>query len=378
VFDVTLPKLNNNDVTYVLTEWLFEEGAEVPADEAVAVVETSKASEDLVVEQGGFLHRVVPAGREYGVGTVIAKLFASEEERRSHLDTAAQSESAGRPGTEVVLTKSALDAAAELGVDPERLRELGKPVVKRRDVEEFAAARAAEDDGGEVETVRLTPVQRAVGEVVTRAHHTIPAAYAVVKVPVDAALDLRRRLLGDNVEVGLPELVVKAVAGLRGRFPMLFGAPREDGTVEIAPGAHVGVTVDLGKGLYIPVVRDAETRSLREIADTMLDFRFDALRGSFKESDLAGGNITVSLNNDDDIVLARPIIFSGQTCMLCLCATQRELLLDAGGAVVESHFVNLGIAYDHRVVNGREAMLFARELRAALCDERALSALAES
>jgi 2-oxoglutarate dehydrogenase E2 component (dihydrolipoamide succinyltransferase) len=300
-------------------------------------------------------------------------VFDSEQERQEYLAAGRRTHERDEPAGEVVVTKSARDAAGELGLDLAELRALGTRVIKRHDVEEFAAARSADAPaapGTGAERVALSPAQRTVGEVVTRSHEAIPAAFAVIKVPVDAALrqcaDLATRSGGAP---GLPELLVKAIAALRERFPLFFGHYETDGAVSLTGGAHVGVTLDLGKGLYIPVVRDAGDRSLTEVADALMYFRIGALRGTFQESELAGGNITVALNNDRDIILARPIIFSGQTCMVCLCATQEEVYRKPEGDFDVRRFVNLGLTYDHRVINGRDAMAFLGELRAVLADE---------
>jgi 2-oxoglutarate dehydrogenase E2 component (dihydrolipoamide succinyltransferase) len=385
MFEITIPKLNNNDTSYILVEWVIGDGEEVAPDAPIAVVETSKAAEELVAEKGGVLHHVVGLNAEVELGAVIGRVFDTEQERQEYLAAGRHTQETDEPVGEVVVTKSARDAAGELGIDLAELRGLGKKVLKRRDVEEFAAARSAEAPAepapGEqagTERVTLSRAQRAVGEVVARSHQTIPAAFAVIKVPVDAALrwcaDVATRSDGAP---GLPELLVKAIAGLRERYPLFFGHYEADGTVSLTGGAHVGVTLDLGKGLYIPVVRDAGNRPLTEVTDALMDFRISALRGTFQESELTGGNITISLSNDDGIVLARPIIFSGQTCMVCLCATQEEVYRTSEGDVDVRRFVNLGLTYDHRVVNGRDATAFLGELRAVLADEAACARLAE-
>jgi 2-oxoglutarate dehydrogenase E2 component (dihydrolipoamide succinyltransferase) len=400
MYEVTLPKLNNNDTSYVLVDWLVADGGEVAEDTPIAVVETSKAAEELVAEKGGILHHCVAVTAEIEIGAVVGRIFATSEDRRQYLaaETGTETGTAPEPGadtgvggsgSDVVITRSAAEAAAELGVDIADLRTLGRKVLKRRDVEEHAAARSAapatrDPDNAaarlvtspEAGTVRLSPAQRAVGQVVTRSHHEVPAGFAVVKVPVDTAL----RVLGEisartQVAIGLPELLVKAVAGLRAGFPLCFGGYRDDGTVLLSEGAHVGVTLDLGAGLYIPVIKDAQAKPLVEIADTLMDLRVSALRGSFRERELAGGNITISLNNDPDIVLAGPIIFTGQTCMLCLCSTQEEVYRTGGGDFDVRHYVHLGVTYDHRVVNGREAALLLQALKSALTDEEVLTGL---
>jgi 2-oxoglutarate dehydrogenase E2 component (dihydrolipoamide succinyltransferase) len=282
------------------------------------------------------------------------------------------------PIADVVITRSAREAAGELGIDLAGLHALGKQIVRRRDVEELAAGKrgavSAETEPTDPANITLSSAQRAVGQVVSRSHQDIPAAFLAVKVPVDAALGLPARIMArSGVLLGLPELLIKAVAVLRGRFPLFFGSYQPSGAVSLVPGAHTGVTLDLGRGLYIPVIQHADRKSLTEIADIMADFRISALRGSFRADELAGGNITISLSNEADIVLARPIVFPGQTCILCLCGTQQELCRDDEGEIYTSRYVNLGIAYDHRVINGRDAVLFMREIKHLLADPALLS-----
>ena len=79
--DITIPKLNTIDTSYTLVEWLFPEGAEVPPDSAVAVVETSKAAAELVCDEGGILHRIAEPPAECEAGAVIGRLFATDAER---------------------------------------------------------------------------------------------------------------------------------------------------------------------------------------------------------------------------------------------------------------------------------------------------------
>lgn len=125
------------------------------------------------------------------------------------------------------------------------------------------------------------------------------------------------------------------------------------------------MTVDVGRGLFIPVVRDVGDRPLSEIAGDLAGFRRTALTGSFRESDLQGGNITLTLHTHDGIVHAVPIVFPGQTCALSLTAPRPEVVPDGSGFAVRKTAA-IGLAYDHRFVNGRDAAEFLGELRSAL------------
>jgi 2-oxoglutarate dehydrogenase E2 component (dihydrolipoamide succinyltransferase) len=269
----------------------------------------------------------------------------------------------------------------ELGVGEDRVRALGRKVIRRDDVAALATAvqagatvvqegaTAAQEGGGDARDggeLVLSRTQTRIAEVVSRTHREVPAAYTVVKVDVEDALRLARELTPRlRTLIGLPELLVKAVAGLIGRFELLFATPIGPGRLRRAPTAHVGITMDAGNGLYVPVVHDATNRSLSQVSRTMMAHRLAAMRGGFHEADLAGSNIVVTLHNESTVTLAIPIVFPGQICALSLAATRREAV-PAGDGFEARHTVNLGLAYDHRYANGHDAILFLDAIRTAL------------
>ncbi|MEU4335364.1 2-oxo acid dehydrogenase subunit E2 [Micromonospora lupini] len=390
--DLVVPKLNNNDTTYVLLDWLAEDGEQVRSGEPIAEVETSKAAEELLSDGDGVLHRLVKVNQECAPGDVIGHVFDSEEARQRFLAAAVAPAVVPLPDVSPggpVLTDSARELAAAHGLGDDELRGLGKSVVRRTDVERLladrsaapaattepvvvaAAAALAAGDGPEPDDPRpvhaLSRAQRAVAAVVTESHREVPAALAVIKVRADAALTVARDLTrATRTLVGLPELLVKAIGGLREDHPLLFASPGDGSSVRLAEAAHVGVTIDVGTGLFIPVVRDVEELTCAEIAETLMDFRSRAGGEGFRAGELAGGTIVVSLHTDPDVVLAGPIVFPGQTCVVAIGGTQDELALDTDGRVVTRRFVNLSAVYDHRVVNGREAVAFLQAVKAAL------------
>jgi 2-oxoglutarate dehydrogenase E2 component (dihydrolipoamide succinyltransferase) len=363
VLDIRIPKLNTVDITYTLIEWLFGDGDVVPADAPVAVLETSKAAQELVCDRGGILHRAVEAPAECQLGAVIGRLFESEDERGGFFSACGQDGAApeGAGEAEPVVTKYALDLMTRHGITADRVRTLGKKVVKSADVERLIEESATLAPAGEHIPSRA---QRAVAEVVTRAHRTIPAAFSVIKVQAAEALTLRLALAErDGVIIGMPELLVKCVASLHAAFPLFFASVGADGSAVLSARADVGVTVDVGTGLYIPAVPDAARAPIRHIAGTLMEFRVKALRGQFEEADLTGGNIAISLHDDAGIVLSQPLIFPPHSCMLSLGALQDEVCLADSGEVAVRAYFHLGIAYDHRCINGREAALFLTDIK---------------
>ncbi len=308
---VTAPKLNNNDATYLVVDWLVEDGATVEPGTPLVELETSKAIEEIAAADAGVLHVVVPSGTEVEVGALLAEI--------------------GGTGPRA--------AAAQ------EVREV-------HDVPEVVVPSPR--------SYVLDRAQQGTAAVVSRAHREVPAAFTAIEVRVDALLERLRRLSDESdADVGLAEAVVKAVGTAHADFGHLFGSLVDDRTVALTDTADVAVTLDAGRGLYTPVVRDCSGRSIVDISDDLMDYRLKAWRAEFAAAELTGAAITVSLNTDDDVLLVQPIVMWPQLCMLSVGGLREQVVLD-DGVPVATTVVVLGLAYDHRVVNGADAVRFLR------------------
>ncbi|GAA2598255.1 2-oxo acid dehydrogenase subunit E2 [Streptomyces axinellae] len=379
MISVKLPTLNTNDAGYVLTEWLAEDGARVEKGQPLVVIETSKAQEEIESTADGVLHTLVAGGADCRPGQTVAHLFASADERHAYLSAPAVAPTARpEPATDagLTLTKAARALADQHGLSDDELRGLGRTVIRAADVEALlphpAQAGAPTDDR------RLSAQQRAVGAVVTESMRTIPAAAAYAKVDVGQAQDLARQLrTRTGSVVSLLGLLIKSVADQHPAHPSLFTRLLDDGTVQPAPCPHVAVAVDAGKGLYTPVVHNTAALNVAQIADAISGFRAKAERGTFRAGELTGANIMIAPHTTDGVVFATPIVFPGQTCALSLGGIDEQLVLGQGGRPEARRFAYLGLVYDHRVVNGRDAMAFLGDLKQALESPAALAAGAE-
>lgn len=368
--ELVIPNLNTNDDSCVLVEWLYGDGDQVGEDDIVAVVETSKATNDVLAEQGGVLHRVVPAGTECKFGTVIGHLFGSDAERQEFA-AAGGGAVVGPVGTSggPVLTDSARDLVERHGITTEALLALGRSVVRGPDVERLVAGAG---------TRTLSRNQRAVGEVVSRSRASIPAAFTSARIDAGPALELRRRLRAERgVDVGLPALLIRALARCRDQHPLFFATLSEGGRVSVPDEVHVGVTVDAGAGLFVPVVRSAAAKSAVDIAAELTGFHRLAVGGRFSDAELTEGSVTVSLSPYKDVLLVVPIVFPGQACAVSLSGLADEVALDAQDRPVRRKTAVLGIAYDHRLVNGRDAAGLLRSVKAELGSAAALRSLVD-
>lgn len=380
MIDITVPQLNTNDAHVVLVEWCVPDGAEVEAGEVIAILETSKAAEDLEAVEGGILLPTAKAGSEIAPGTSIGMLCPDKVTYDRVSAERAPSDEADAAA--FTLTDAARALVEHHGISAERLRGLNLRTIRATDLRPLLpsapgtgpgpSSAASAPTAAEVEELILDQQQLTVAQVVTASHRNIPDASVVVKVGCDELFGaLRRYEETEQVTIGAAAVAVAAVAALRARFPRIF-AHYHEGRVALRPGAHVAVTTDVGSGLYLPVVRDADQRTVLDIAGQLMRFRVNAIRRRFEVADLTGSNIAVTLHVDAGVVLAIPVIPPDVAAAVSLCAIQDELVLDPDGGVRRRSYLNLAMTYDHRLINGADAMLFLTELRDSLESQQAV------
>ncbi len=359
MIDICLPKLNVNEESCLIAEWLCEDGQEIEKNEVIAVIETSKAAVDLEAEESGIIHRLICEEEECVVGDPIARIFKSELERQQFLCSEKQPT---KPSikTSMIITKKARALIDSSNITGEQLASIGKEIIKVSDVEKLI-------EGNKSETaITLNRQQLRVAKTVTSSRQTIPWAFLVMKVCCDNLLTLLSNINGESrYDIGLPEYFVKTAGQLRANFPFFFGSLKDEKTFLPSEKANIGVTLDLGKGLFIPVVKDVESLTLIEVAEILADYKHMAFRNTFAEADLTGGNFSVSLNTDEGIVTSVPVIAPSQTCMLSLAAVYQEVILRDNKTVVKN-MINLGVAYDHRVINGCDAVSFCNAIKSRI------------
>lgn len=392
--DVIVPQLNANDTHVVLVEWCVPDGAEVAADDVIAILETSKAAEDLLADEPGILLATVKAGAEIKPGTPIGTLCPDKAtydrlsarllsaQRLSTQGSPASADTAADTAADPTLTDAARAVVERHGISAEQLRGLNRRTIRVADLAPLLPPEPEPEPGpgsgppqaavAGVEELALDAQQVTVAQVVAESHRNIPDASVVMKTGADELLGaLRRYEESEQVTVGIAAAVLAAVAALRARFPRVFASYR-DGRVTLAAGAHVAVTTDVGTGLYLPVVTDADQRTVADIAERLMRFRISAVRRRFEVSDLTGANFAITLHTDPGVVLAIPVIPPNVAAALSLCSVQEETVLDEDGGVRRRSYLNLAMTYDHRLINGRDAVLFLSELRDCLESRQAI------
>lgn len=317
---VLAPHLGSNDDHVTLVEWYVADGDRVVAGQPVAAVETSKAAADVEAPVTGSVWLHVDVLAECPVGSVLATV---------------------RP-----------EGDAPRPVVPPARREVPRLPV----------------DLG-------TRAQVGVAAAVTAGHRDIPAAFVTADADVGRALALLEEASQDEgAVIGLAPLLLASLGVTFAEHGELFVPVGPDGLASGPPRADVAVTIDTGSGLYLPVVRDVATLSVADLADRLVELQMASLTGELRDADLdlTGVGMGLSLNLVAGVTGVQPIIMPGLSCMVSVGGVRKVVAPDAGDAVRVASVVELGLAHDHRRVNGRPAADFLVALTQAVASGAAL------
>ena len=230
--------------------------------------------------------------------------------------------------------------------------------IRKADVE-FAAAPAA----GSI--MAFSGMRRAISEKMTRSHQQVPAVTLVTRADVTELADLRERInTAGGQKVTWTDFVVKAAASALRRFP-LVNSVVVDSSVKLCDEVNIGIAVALDAGLIVPVIRDADRLSLRQIGAAARELAERAREGSLTPADYSGGTFTVTNLGMYGITEFTPIINLPESAILGVGAMEEQLRMGTSG--VEVHKVmSLCLTHDHRHIDGAPAAQFVAEVRRLL------------
>jgi 2-oxoglutarate dehydrogenase E2 component (dihydrolipoamide succinyltransferase) len=384
-----VPKLNSNDNSYILVEWLVDQGQVVSDGDPIVVLETSKAAQEITSPRSGAVRQIAAIGAECEPGQVIGEITDATEGNGKAVyvdEVVDNSPAASRKSSVIavgkdpgpVLTKPARELARRYGVTQEELNELGKRVISRQDVEQLRTAepgaagvsRDLTDPAATGTLYTISRTQHHVAQRVREAHQSIPSAFAMVKVQAGELIKYTERIARQQrIFVGIPEFVLKATGMLREEFPVFFSRPYKPAPLEqlvLAPSSDIGLTIDVGTGLYVPVIKHVDRLSVREIAQEFMQARTGAVRGVVGPQHRSPPAMIFSVSNQDDVVMSMPMIFPATVATLVIGGLQNEVWIGADDKLGTRKYAYLGMAYDHRYINGRDCIMFLRRMKELL------------
>jgi pyruvate dehydrogenase E2 component (dihydrolipoyllysine-residue acetyltransferase) len=410
--EVPMPRLSDTMEQGTVARWVKQEGDRVVAGDVIAEIDTDKATMELTAYEDGVLLKIlVGEGESADLGTPIALIGAEDEEvpetaarGNGPAQTAPQEDQpgdAGAPeagggepapsepgeppapearsavGDGLRASPIARRMAAEGGLD---LRELaGKGSGPDGRIVKVDVERALGQEGGpgaaavepatteraaspgqppsaEEEIVEATPMLRAVARRMSESKATVPHFYLDAEIDMGRALELReelnRALADDGEKISVNDLIVRAAALALVENPK-FHRSWHDGTFVLHKSAHVGIAVALDDGLIVPVLRNVEQKSVREIARESRDLAERARAGKLKQTEIEGGTFTISNLGMYGIPSFSAVVNLPEPGILAVgAAVKRAVVRD--DAVLIRPIMAVTLSVDHRATSGAE------------------------
>ncbi len=331
--EVKIPAVGESITSGVLSTWHKNDGDMVSAGDVLFTLDTDKVSTEITAERAGVLRTKVAAGAEVKIGEAVATIEEGGAEKAE-----AQTSDVGRQTSEETAEKPApAPALAVVSEEP-------APVADGRTTRK-----------------KMSPLRRKIAQQLVAAQHTAAILTTFNEADMSAVMRLRGEMQeaftkDHGVKLGFMSFFIKAVVSALKAVPAING--RMDGEDFVQNEYFdIGVAVGTERGLVVPVIRDAERKSFADIERDLAAFAGKAREGKIKIEDLSGGVFTLSNGGIYGSLLSTPILNPPQSGILGMHKIQERPIAERGQIVIRP-MMYLALSYDHRVVDGQQAVTF--------------------
>jgi pyruvate dehydrogenase E2 component (dihydrolipoamide acetyltransferase) len=382
-----MPRLSQDMESGRVVEWLKKEGDRVELGQAVLLVETDKAEVEVEAPETGLLRRILaPVGTDAAIGSVLAIIAAEGEEDWAGAtvgaDAAAVTVDAGvKPPAAVSLapastasdpqsphgarqpaSPAARRVARELGVDLAQVVGTGeRGLVTETDVRSYAAGSSGSADlqDDDVESIPLEGMRRRIADRMSLSRRTAADVTTVIDVEMSTVARVRK-----VSRLSYTSYIAWAVAHTLVDFPDLNSSLVDDHILRHRK-VQLGVAVALDDGLVVPVVRDAHAMTVEQIEAEIENLAAKARGGKLRPQDMAGATFTVTNSGTFGSLFFTPIINLPEVAILGV-GRVADVPVVRDGQVVAGKLMYLCLSYDHRAVDGAQAVTFLANVKRRL------------
>jgi 2-oxoglutarate dehydrogenase E2 component (dihydrolipoamide succinyltransferase) len=390
--DVKVPLLAESIPDATLLDWKKSPGEAVARDEILLELETDKVVLEVPAPQAGVLSEVLKSTGDIALSQEVLARIDTEASAPATAKPAAQAappaaapvdESASdalSPAVQRLVTEHDLDPAAIAGtgkggrlIKGDVLAYLDAKPVPAPAAPAAPAAKPPTPTGG-ARGERREPMSRLrmrIAERLVQAQHTAAILTTFNEVDMQPVMELRKRYKDKfekthGVRLGFMSFFAKAAVQALERHPAV-NAYIEDNDIVYHDYQDIGVAVGSPRGLVVPILRDVAGMSFADVEKTITDFGTKARDGALTVEDMTGGTFTISNGGVFGSLLSTPILNPPQSAILGMHKTQeRPVVVD--GEIVVRPMMYLALSYDHRIVDGREAVLFLVAVKEAIED----------
>jgi 2-oxoglutarate dehydrogenase E2 component (dihydrolipoamide succinyltransferase) len=411
--DVLVPSVGESITSGILTSWIKKEGEQVEEGEDLYELETDKATVAVPAPADGTLHILIEEGREVEIGQVVGDLTVGEgtpaappAAEPAPTVTAESAATAEAPANLEDLSPAVRRIVKEHGLSPADLEGTGpkgritkedalRAVEMAAEAKKQEAVQAAQADGqspkggkgvqqaaatavpgSERQTrVEMSRLRQTIANRLVKARHEIALLTTFNEINMERVMAARKQY-GESFEkkhgvrLGFMSFFVKASCRALQRFPAV-NAMIEGQEIVYNNFYDIGVAVSTDRGLVVPVLRDADVMSFAEIERSILDMATRAREKKIAPDELAGGTFTITNGGVFGSMLSTPLPNYPQTAILGMHAIQkRPIAVDE--QVVIKPMMYVALSYDHRLIDGREAVQFLVAIKSLIEDPQAL------
>ncbi len=375
VVDIVVPPAGESISSASVALWHKKDGEAVNAGENVVTLETDKVSNELESPAGGILKILVAEGEEVPIGTVIARIHVLDSAQASPAPSATP-----QPGMETQATPTTPPAVAIAAPAPVAAPspasaplETASPTLTKVDFSlppvrgELSGGEPISD--GKVTRKKMSMLRRKIATQLVSAQQTAAILTTFNEVDMSAVMKLRKQVQEEfikkyDVKLGFMSFFVKAVVQALKDIPSINGTIEGNEVIQ-NHYYDIGVAIGTDKGLFVPVIRDADEKSFAEIEKDIIAYANKAREGQISIDDLKGGVFSISNGGTYGSLLSTPILNPPQSGILGMhTIQQRPVAVD--GKVEIRPMMYLALSYDHRLVDGKEAVTFLIRIKECL------------
>ena len=398
ITEVVIPNLPESVPDATLLDWTKAVGDAVTVDEVLVELETDKVVLEVSAPASGVLTEIVKQTGETGVsGDVIAKIDTAAAAAPS-AQPAAENPAAVQPAAAEapanahpaagVPSPAAAKMMAEQGIEASAVQATGPGgrITKADVIAQAGSAKTASSEapaptsappeptvsgGRDERRVPMTRLRRRIAERLVEAQQTAAILTTFNEVNMGPVMELRKRLKDDfekkhGTRLGFMSFFAKAAVQALKAFPAV-NAYIEGADIVYHDYIDIGVAVGSPRGLVVPVLRNVESMSFNDIESSIADFGARAQAGTLGIDELSGGTFTISNGGVFGSMLSTPILNPPQSGILGMHKTQERPVVENGEIVIRP-MMYLALSYDHRIIDGREAVQFLVAIKECIED----------
>src|SRR5215470_7453992 len=398
--EIRVPALGESVTEATIGKWFKKPGDPVAVDEPLVELETDKVTIEVPAPAAGVLGEIAAKdGETVAVGALLGQIKEGAEVSAAKASAPAAEKPAAAPasaparsaGPDVPLSPSVRKLAAESGMDAAAVPGSGKdgritkgdmmaaieraasaptPVAQPAAAIQVRAPSPA-DDASREERVKMTRLRATIARRLKEAQNTAAMLTTFNEVDMSAVMGLRSHYKDlfekkHGVKLGFMGFFVRACVQALKEIPTV-NAEIDGADIVYKNYYHIGIAVGTERGLVVPVVRDCDSKSLGEIEKAIADFGRRARDGTLRIEEMQGGTFTITNGGIYGSLMSTPILNAPQSGILGMHKIQERPMVVAG-KIEARPMMYLALSYDHRIVDGREAVTFLVRAKEVLED----------